>query len=73
MIRKIILFTALLLVVGLKSQAQTSAEFNRANQQYVLFESERDKGTNMDGMYAYLLESYRSFMNVLEASDNNLL
>ena len=64
------MFTALLLVVGLKSQAQTSAEFNRANQQYVLFESERDKGTNMDGMYAYLLESYRSFMSVLEASDN---
>ena len=70
MIRKIILFTALLLVVGLKSQTQTSAEFNRANQQYVLFESERDKGANMDGMYAYLLESYRSFMSVLEASDN---
>ena len=28
------------------------------NQQYVLFESERDKGTNITAMYDYLLESY---------------
>ena len=29
-----------------------AAASKRANQQYVLFESERDKGTNVTGMYS---------------------
>ena len=41
-----------------------AAASKRANQQYVLFESERDKGTNVTGMYSYLLDSYENFMKV---------
>ena len=47
-----------------------AAASKRANQQYVLFESERDKGTNVTGMYSYLLDSYENFMKVVEAPDN---
>lgn len=42
-----------------------AAASKRANQQYVLFESERDKGTNVTGMYSYLLDSYENFMKVV--------
>ena len=66
-----ILTTILLLGVFGKVAAQDAASAsNRANQQYVLFESERDKGTNVTGMYTYLLDSYMQFMKVVEASDN---
>ena len=39
-----------------KAVAQDAAAASqRANQQYVLFESERDKGTNVTGMYLSLI------------------
>ena len=63
----------IILVLGAwgKVAAQDAAAVSkRANQQYVLFESERDKGTNVTGMYGYLLDSYENFMKVVEAPDN---
>ena len=63
----------IILVLGAwgKVAAQDAAAASkRANQQYVLFESERDKGTNVTGMYGYLLDSYENFMKVVEAPDN---
>ena len=45
-------FLALWLVMGVtvNAVAQSAADlYKRANQQYVLFESERDKGTNVNG------------------------
>lgn len=60
-----------MLVVCGKLAAQDAASASqRANQQYVLFESERDKGGTPDVMYAYLLESYREYVKVLSASGN---
>lgn len=56
---------------GYRAEAQEAASASqRANQQYVLFESERDKGTNMNAMYDYLLDSYENFKKVVEAPDN---
>ena len=61
----------LLLVVCAKVAAQDAASVSqRANQQFVLFESERDKGGTPDAMYAYLLESYREYVKVLSAPNN---
>ena len=54
---------------GVAAQDAASAS-KRANQQYVLFESERDKGTNVTAMYDYLLDSYANFIKVVEAPDN---
>lgn len=66
-----ILTTILMLGAWTKVAAQEAATASkRANQQYVLFESERDKGTNVTGMYTYLLESYEQFIKVVEAPDN---
>ena len=54
-----ILTTILVLGAWMKVAAQDAATASkRANQQYVLFESERDKGTNVTAMYTYLLDSY---------------
>ena len=66
-------FLALWLVMGVtvNSVAQSAADlYKRANQQYVLFESERDKGTNVNGMYDYLIDSYGKFVDVTKASGN---
>lgn len=61
----------LLLVVCGQTAAQDAASASqRANQQYVLFESERDKGGTPDAMYAYLLESYQEYVKVLAAPGN---
>ena len=61
----------LLLVVCGRTAAQDAASASqRGNQQYVLFESERDKGGAPDVMYAYLLESYREYVKVLSAPGN---
>lgn len=66
-----ILTTILLLGVWARVAAQDAATASgRANQQYVLFESERDKATNVAAMYSYLLDSYTQFIKVVEASDN---
>lgn len=66
-------FLALWLVMGVtvNAVAQSAADlYKRANQQYVLFESERDKGTNVNGMYDYLIDSYGKFVDVTKASGN---
>ena len=49
---------------------EAEAAFKRANQQYVLFESERDKGDNPNAMYNYLLESYQAFKEVVDTQNN---
>jgi tetratricopeptide (TPR) repeat protein len=52
-------------------RSQNTAEtFKKANQLYVFFESERDKGSDIDATYNYLLDSYTQFLKVLNASDN---
>jgi tetratricopeptide (TPR) repeat protein len=62
----------LIATVGTTVSAQdTETVSRRANQQYVLFESERDKGTNITAMYAYLLDSYKEYIKVLDAPDND--
>lgn len=70
--KKILILTiALLLGIQGKVAAQDAATaFKRANQQFVLFESERDKGTDVNTMYGYLLDSYKEFLEVVEAPDN---
>lgn len=66
-----ILTIILLLGVQGKVAAQDAATASkRANQQFVLFESERDKGTDMNAMYGYLLDSYDQFLKVVEAPNN---
>lgn len=65
----LLLFVVLGGVFGLNAQ-DAGAAFKRANQQYVLFESERDKGSNPNAMYNYLLESYQAFKEVVDAQDN---
>ena len=44
--------------------------YKKANQQYVLFESERDKGANANSMYAYLMEAYTYFVQVTKEPNN---
>jgi hypothetical protein len=64
----VILFLASAVLTG-RSQS-TDEIFKKANQQYVFFESERDKGTNIDATYSYLLDSYTNYLKVVNASDN---
>ena len=66
--KKIFILTFLLmLVVCSKVAAQDAATlFQRATQQYVLYESERDKGADPVKMYTSLLESYNLFVKVLD-------
>lgn len=47
--------------------------YKKANQQYVLFESEKDKGNNENTMYSYLWESYKDFAEVTTAPNNSSL
>ena len=70
--KRLILLTSIFVAVAAgKAVAQEAATASkRANQQYVLFESERDKGTNVAAMYDYLLDSYTNFVKVVEAPDN---
>lgn len=69
--RFILLISIFISVAITKAVAQEAATASvRGNQQYVLFESERDKGTNVSAMYDYLLESYTQFVKVAEAPDN---
>lgn len=70
--KKITLLTIIFAViaVGKVAAQDAAAAYKRANQQYVLFESERDKGTNITAMYDLLLDSYTNFIKVLEAPGN---
>ena len=70
--KKIFILTFLLmLVVCSKVAAQDAATlFQRATQQYVLYESERDKGADPVKMYTSLLESYNLFVKVLDTPNN---
>lgn len=62
------------LIIGVtytKVAAQDAATLlKRANQQYQLYESERDRNNDPAIMYNHLLESYNLFVNVLEAPNN---
>lgn len=70
--RFLLLIIFLAAVAGIQVSAQDAdAASKRANQQYVLFESERDKGTNIPAMYAFLLDSYKEYIKVLDAPDND--
>ena len=54
-------------------QAQTAEEsLKKGNQQYALFESERDKGTDMDAAYNLLLDSYTYFKKVAETASDDV-
>ena len=70
--KRFFLLTIILTVVmaGKVGAQDASSASKHANQQYVLFESERDKGTNVTAMYDYLLDSYANFMKVVEAPNN---
>jgi uncharacterized repeat protein (TIGR01451 family) len=57
--------------MGMVAAQDVATAYKRANQQYVLFESERDKGINVTAMYDYLKDSYDNFIKVIEAPDNN--
>ena len=57
------------IIFSFVSSAQTVEEtLRKGNQQYVLFESERDKGTNMDAAYSLLLDSYLNFKKAVESA-----
>ncbi len=60
----------LLVVCGSVRAQDAASASQRANQQFVLYESERDKGGTPDAMYAYLLESYREYLKVLSSPGN---
>lgn len=69
--KKFLIFYLLVLVSLSHAYAQDAgATYKKANQQYVLFESERDKGTNAAGMYTYLLEAYNDFVQVTKEQNN---
>ena len=71
--KRLILLTIILTagaVTGRIAAQDAASVSKRANQQYVLFESERDIGTNITAMYDYLLESYVNFIKIVEAPDN---
>ncbi|MBQ8225663.1 MAG: caspase family protein [Bacteroides sp.] len=70
--RLFILTIILLLGTWMKVAAQDAATASkRGNQQFVLFESERDKGgADPTSMYNYLLDSYQQFVKVTEAPNN---
>lgn len=69
--RKILFLYTIALFSLLSVQAQDAGSaYKRANQQYVLFESERDKGANANSMYTYLLEAYNNFIQVTKEQNN---
>ncbi|MDR0542425.1 MAG: caspase, partial [Dysgonamonadaceae bacterium] len=67
--KRFALLTGFLAFYTFALQAQTAEEaLRKGNQQYVLFESERDKGANMDAAYNLLLDSYVNFKTVVETA-----
>lgn len=59
-----------LFVFDVYGQDAAHSAFMQGNNQYVLYESERDKGTNIDLMYTYMYDSYEHFVKVLELPNN---
>ncbi|NDV59473.1 caspase family protein [Bacteroides sp. 519] len=69
--RRVLMLAIIGVITAVCIQAQDAAgSFSRANQQFVMFESEHDKGTNITNMYNHLLESHIAFIKVLDAADN---
>ncbi|MCD8044354.1 MAG: caspase family protein [Tannerellaceae bacterium] len=68
--RYLLLGLLLLCLISGRVFAQTSTAFNDAGQQFVMYESARDNGSDPDRMYGYLLSSYNNYRKVAEASDN---
>ena len=66
----LIIFSIIYSFVALQAQTVEEA-LRKGNQQYVLFESERDKGTNMDAAYNLLLDSYVYFKKVVESASDD--
>lgn len=59
-------------VINNKVVAQDAATlFNRANDQYVLFEGERNRESSSTEMYNYLYKSYELYIKVLESPAND--
>ena len=72
MTNRFILILFIVLGICIEVVAQDAATlFKRANQQYVLFESERDKGESSTEMYVYLLESYNLYVQILDIPNNS--
>ncbi|GHT72176.1 caspase [Bacteroidia bacterium] len=68
-----VVLIGILLLSSFALRAQTVEEaLRKGNQQYVLFESERDKGTNMDAAYNLLLDSYANFKTVVETASEDV-
>lgn len=64
--RLFISFLFLLSAAGVFAQSG----YDKANQTYVMYESERDKGTNIDLMYTYLVDSYKLFAALADDPSN---
>ena len=71
--RTILLIALFISLVSTRALAQdpAAAALNQGNNQYVMYESERDKGVNTDLMYDYLFSSYEYFVKVLELPNNS--
>lgn len=70
---RLLLTATLFLVLAtaiLPAQDSADAIYKTANRQYVLFESERDKGVDYELMYDYLIDSYSKFVDVLNCPGN---
>ncbi len=65
--KKILIF---LLVFASTISLFGQANYGKANQAFVMYESERDKGTNIDLMYTYLVDSYKLFAALAEDPSN---
>ncbi len=63
-------FLIMCLMPGRDVFAQTGTVFNDAGQQFAMYESARDNGTDPDRMYSHLLNAYNNYRRVAEASDN---
>ncbi|MDR1004536.1 MAG: caspase family protein [Prevotellaceae bacterium] len=71
--KRFLVYTLFILSIGMVAAQDAATAYKRANQQFVLFESERDKGSNITAMYDYLKDSYDNFIKVVDAPDNSQL
>lgn len=65
------LVSILLLIFSATAFGQVT--YDRANQAYVMYESERDKAADVDLMYTYLVESYKLFATLADDPNNTKL